>query len=75
MVTPFLVSGCFPWEANRGSPPVCLLDSPPFVVGSICFRYERRWLRQVAPIEIWRSLPPFPPTLEPARVLVKISET
>src|SRR6266702_7282734 len=63
MFTPLLVSGCFPLEPNRGSPPACLLASPLFVVGSICFRYERRRLRQVAPRGIWRSLPPFPPTL------------
>jgi hypothetical protein len=49
MVTPFLVSGCFPLEPNRGSPPARLLASPLFAVGSICFRYARRWLRQVAP--------------------------
>jgi hypothetical protein len=75
MVTPFLVSGCFPLEPNRGSPPACLLASPFFVVGSICFRWERRWIRQVTPRGIWRSLPPFPLVSQQTRVLVKISET
>ena len=62
MVTPFLVSCCFPLEPNNGSPPAFLLVSPLFVVGSICFRYERRWLRHVGPRSIWRSFPPFPLT-------------
>jgi len=62
MVTPFLVSGSFSLEPNRGSPPTRLLASPLLVVGSICFRYARRWLRQGTPRGIRRSWPPFPLT-------------